>query len=91
MQPRDMTHECPAPECDQRVMRERYACARDWFRLPSELRAAINRAYRRGDSAAHRTAVLDAKRWYEEHPRTSPPGPVYDPELPDVDQEDDQT
>lgn len=73
MQPHDLTHKCPAPDCEQRVMRDRYACARDWFRLPSELRANINRAYRRGDSAAHSTAMLAAKRWYTEHPRELDP------------------
>lgn len=68
------THTCPGG-CGRQVRADLFACKRDWFRLPSVLRAAIWTAYRAGDGAAHAEALAEALRWFgENEPR--PPDPM---------------
>lgn len=68
----DSTHECPG-NCGTRVHRDKLACPTDWYRLPSELRSAVTRAFKAQDRRAHRAALVAAMRWYGEHPRELDP------------------
>jgi hypothetical protein len=51
------------------------ACRADWFRLPAELRRAVQFTYREGagGAAGHREAVRDALEWYRRNPRAVAP------------------
>lgn len=58
------THECPAPGCVRRVPRHQFACPADWYRLPVEIRRAINDGFRR-DWSMWAEAAEKATSWYE--------------------------
>jgi hypothetical protein len=60
--PDDGTHKCPADGCTKRVPADMLMCARDWYRVPRPLRAAIWRAWDHGEGAGSRahTAAIHA-------------------------------
>lgn len=64
------THPCPCG-CGQGIQRHRLACAPGWYRLPAELRQAINAAYRgrARDPGGHRRLVAEALAWYRNNAR----------------------
>jgi hypothetical protein len=62
----DTTHECPAPRCKARVVRDMFACRSHWFLLPADLRGRIWRAWRSGDFSEHAAALSDARKVYQE-------------------------
>lgn len=68
------THKCPGG-CDTDVPRARLSCRPCWYRLPVDLRATLNEAYRaRGaHTAPHRAALRDAIEWYRNNPRPVAP------------------
>ena len=43
----DDTHECPAPDCTNRVPFERFACTHHWYAIPHHLRSQLWREYSR--------------------------------------------
>ena len=63
----DGRHPCPAPGCEARVERDRYACKVDWFRLPLPLRHAINRAWHHGTAGEHQAAMAAGDAWFLRH------------------------
>lgn len=64
-------HTCPAPECSSAVPDHRYACARDWWRLPGAVRSEIWKTAKLAITNARRgEALVAAATWYREHPRT---------------------
>lgn len=71
-----MTRECPHPDCHEAIPPHRYACGRHWYKLPKDLRRAINRTWnmRLGDPTnperieEHEQAKARADKWLEEHP-----------------------
>lgn len=67
---RQTTHACPGG-CDAQVPRHQLACKPCWFRLPADLRNAVNGTFyhRQADPRAHRAALVAATTWYREHPR----------------------
>ena len=65
----DGRHPCPAPGCEARVERDRYACRADWSRLPLAYRHAINVAWRHGTATEHQAAMAAAGGWYRRNPR----------------------
>ncbi len=67
---RDDTHGCSG-DCGAWVPRGRLACPPCWYRLPGDLRAAVNEAYRHRsvNPAAHRAALADAMNWYRNNPK----------------------
>lgn len=82
------THDCPGG-CGAQVPQHQMACKPCWFRLPVDLRNAVNGTFRarqrttgrRPDVhsaavAAHRKALVAAFQWYREHPRPSGTGEV---------------
>jgi hypothetical protein len=65
----DSTHACPGG-CGRRVPRDLFACSACWYRLPAELRQAINDTYRPGRvSREHAAALAGACHWFDSHPR----------------------
>ncbi|WP_166345014.1 hypothetical protein [Phytoactinopolyspora limicola] len=61
------THACPGG-CGRNVPHHHLACRSCWYRLPTKLRTSISVTYRR-DRGAHAAALVNAIRWYAEHPR----------------------
>lgn len=66
------THACPGCGAPG-VPRHQLACKPCWFRLPPDLRNAVNGSYHaraRGAAGvrAHRQALTTAMRWYRDHP-----------------------
>lgn len=72
-------HNCPGG-CGRKVAHHRLSCPRCWYQLPADLRRMINATYAvRSDPEArraHAQALLDARRWYDNHTAT----PLDDPE-----------
>lgn len=67
-------HDCPGG-CGAAVKRSQLACRTDWYRLPRDLRDAIDATYhsRAVESARdHRTLLAEALKWYRDHPRPAP-------------------
>lgn len=63
-------HTCPAPGCTRQVPRTQFACRSDWYRLPLDIRAAINTGYRaQALGGQHRAAMGDAIDWYRANPK----------------------
>jgi hypothetical protein len=68
-QPQTRSHSCHWPGCDKQVPPAMWGCSRHWFRLPSEIRMKIWRAYRPGQeedlspSAAYLEAAEEAQAW----------------------------
>lgn len=59
-----MTHACPAG-CGRMISAEKFACSKDWYRLPVVLRAAVWAGYRAGPGGEqHQAAMEDAIDWY---------------------------
>lgn len=63
-------HQCPG-RCGRMVGYTHLACRECWFRLPGDLRVALNRAARARfatatGGAAHRAALQDCLKWYRE-------------------------
>jgi len=62
-------HSCHWPGCQRQVPPAMWGCRSHWFRLPSEIRMKIWRAYRPGQekdlspSAAYLEAANDAQLW----------------------------
>lgn len=50
-----MTHQCPGPECEAQVPADMLACSRHWYQVPGPLRAAVWRAWARGEGAGSAT------------------------------------
>ena len=65
-----VTHSCPCG-CGGQVPRHQLACKPGWYRLPKELRDAINAAYRsrRRDPSGHLALIREALDWYRNNPR----------------------
>jgi len=72
------SHPCPAvvvcnrteqTACGRPVAPDRFACSKDWFRLPKEVRDRMWRHYRSGNALQHAVAMVDARVWFQEHPR----------------------
>lgn len=42
-----LTHECPYPECRERIPLRLFACRDHWYALPREIRDDVWSAYRR--------------------------------------------
>ncbi len=70
---RDTTHRCPGCNVPG-VVRSRLACKPCWYRLPADLRNAVNGSFyhRQRNPAAHRAAVFAAMTWYREHRQATP-------------------
>lgn len=60
------THACPGG-CGAEVARARFACLKDWRRLPADLRRAITGNYG-VDADAHMVAMVEARAWFRAHP-----------------------
>lgn len=56
------THDCPGG-CGRQVAQQYFACRTCWFRLPLDLRSAIQVTYK-VDPDAHGEAMVDAMEWY---------------------------
>lgn len=63
----DGKHDCPAPDCPQRLPRSTLACRRHWFALPAELRTVINATWRSSDAGAYLEARDEAVAYLEAH------------------------
>jgi len=61
------THDCPGCGASG-VPNHLFACRRDWWRLPAELRRPITRTYVTNDIVAHADAMRAAQDWYRSHP-----------------------
>jgi hypothetical protein len=62
------THTCPG--CHQRdVPRHQLSCRPCWYRLPPELRDALNAAYHKGTAEEHGRAMRACLDWYRDNPR----------------------
>jgi hypothetical protein len=65
---------CPAPGCGNAIPAGRFACPRDWARLPADLRGEINKQWTRrrlkkpGAISAHINAKTAAERWLGANP-----------------------
>jgi hypothetical protein len=60
-------HACPG--CRRRqVPVHQLSCRGCWFRLPQELRTALNNAYHRGTPDEHADAMRACLDWYRDHP-----------------------
>ena len=79
--PADTTHPCPGCQTPG-VPRHQLACKPCWFRLPQDLRDAVNGTYRAKSYAkrpetrsravvAHRQALAAAMTWYRANPAVS--------------------
>lgn len=53
---------CIVPHCDTYVVRRRGICSEHWFKLPADIRLAIQARSRDGDRAAWIAAVRKAAR-----------------------------
>jgi len=64
-------HNCPG-RCGRTVPLHLLACGPCWWRLPDDLKSAVNLAYksRRTNPIGHRHAVQDACQWYSQNPAT---------------------
>lgn len=62
----DGTHECPAPDCTQRVPFDRFACRAHWYSIPKPLRDALWRAWRDDDFAEHARVRAECVRVLEQ-------------------------
>lgn len=80
------THKCPAPGCKVQVPAHQFACHKDWFRIPTNLRIDINAAWRERQSfngrpaqeratanLAHLDAMAAAMRWLRDNDPTALP------------------
>lgn len=73
--PRPETHRCPG-NCGRIIPNTRFACTRDWARLPEHLQAAINTDRNPITNIARQLradAVRDARDWYLENPAPADP------------------
>lgn len=52
----DTTHKCPSPECIERLPYHILACKNHWYEVPPDLRSAVNRTWRSGDTVAYLAA-----------------------------------
>lgn len=59
-------HECPCG-CGVPIPRARLSCPASWFRLPTEMRTAIQANYQR-DFLMHARAVSAAIQWLKDNP-----------------------
>lgn len=57
------THTCPGG-CGGAVVRNMFACASCWRRLPQDYRTPILTSRWANDHAAHSHAMVDAMTWY---------------------------
>lgn len=58
--PKDVEkHQCPAPGCKAQVPTYMLGCRTHWFKLPQDLRNAINRTYRRGQESNPRLVTTE--------------------------------
>lgn len=78
-------HRCPWPGCPKQVDSDLWGCKGHWFAIPRELRMALWKAYRRGQtiwtvSPEYGEAALAIARWIEAYTAaggsTSSPHPV---------------
>lgn len=54
-----LTHECPAKDCKVRVVQNRLACAKHWFKIPLSIRSEIWEAYQmHGQGSPEHTAAI---------------------------------
>lgn len=66
--------EWPCPSCGDPVPINRFACRKDWLRLPATYRHAIGRAWddrcagKDGATRAHVAAKTAATHWYQRNP-----------------------
>lgn len=57
------THDCPGG-CGNQVVRNMFACAACWRRLPQDFRTPILTSRWANDHAGHSRAMVEAMTWY---------------------------
>ncbi len=62
------TRHCDAPGCTVPVKRGILMCREHWYRLPKELRSAINQTWAAGHIRAWSSNCLEARNWLLRNP-----------------------
>lgn len=72
-----MMRNCPRPGCTARIPSTKFACVRDWFALPANLRIDINAAWAErqagGSVREHLDACATAMAWYRTNTSAATP------------------
>lgn len=59
-----VAHVCPGG-CGATVPNRLFACRPCWYRLPADIRTAINESWKARNYGAHNAAKAEALEWYE--------------------------
>lgn len=75
-----MSHTCHWPGCEAEVPPSMWGCKKHWFSLPTRLRNAIWRTYRRGQevtktpSPEYLAVAKEVQEWCRQQITKQPPG-----------------